>query len=383
MKWFCLGGVLLLTGCIAHSSDYRITTFVPVDPAGFSNALYQSTAVKLTPGHQVELINNGDVFDRLEQEIAKTQRSINIVIFIWRPGETSDRMVRAVTARAKAGVACRILVDHVGSLSFEDKVKPELVAAGCDVRTFRKLRKGITDERTHRKIVVLDGKAAFTGGFGIADEWLGNGRAPKEWREANLFVHGPAVNELQQAFADGWQEENGPLLPESDFAATPVEGATRAGFVTSVANDNLTRAERLTQLMIAAATKRVWITNAYFVPSDGLIELLIEKRKQGVDVRVMVAGKETDHPLVLKLQRRTYKQLLEGGVRIWEYQPALLHSKTMVVDDHLSVVGSINLDRLSLEAMDEGSLVMSDPRVVNELVEYWESDLPHCVEQHQ
>jgi cardiolipin synthase len=293
-------------------------------------------------------------------------------------------MVRAVTARAKAGVACRILVDAIGSLpSFENKVKPELVAAGCDVRIFRRLRKKITDQRTHRKIVVLDGKAAFTGGFGIADEWLGDGRSPKEWREANALIRGPAVNELQQAFADNWQEENGPLLPESDFAGAPVEGSTLAGFVTSAASDHLTRAERLTQLLIAAATKRVWIANAYFVPSDGLIELLIEKRRQGVDVRVMAAGKETDHPLVLKRQRDTYRKLLEGGVRIWEYQPALLHSKTMVVDDHLSVLGSINMDRLSLEAMDEGSLVMSDPRVVDELVKYWDEDIPFCVEQHQ
>lgn len=370
----------LLASCDTHSSNYRITSFVPADPAGFSNALYQSTSVKLAAGHRIELVNDGAIFDRLEQELAQAKRSINIVLFIWRPGTASERIVRVVTERAKTGVTCRILVDAVASMAFEKSVKPQLVAAGCDVRAFRPLIKGVTDHRNHRKIVVIDGKAGFTGGFGISDEWLGEGQKPREWRESNVFVEGPAVNEMQQAFADNWQEVDGPLLPESDFAAASVGGATRAAFVSSTSSGPLTRAERLTQLLIAASTTRVWIANAYFVPSNGLIELLLEKRRQGVDVRVMAAGDETDHPEVLREQRATYARLREGGVRIWEYQPSLLHAKTMIVDEHLSVVGSINLDRLSLEAMEEGSLVMSDPRVVSELEKRWELDVTRCVE---
>lgn len=200
--WMTLGCVLLLVGCDAHSSNYRITSFVPSDPAGFSNALYQSTSVKLVGGHRIELVKNGAIFDRLEQELAKAQRSIDIVVFIWHPGLASERIVRAVTERAKSGVTCRIVVDAVASASFEKSVKPGLVAAGCDVRAFRPLSKGLTARRNHRKIVVIDGKAGFTGGFGISDEWLGDGRKPGQWRDSHVFIEGPAVNEMQQAFAD-------------------------------------------------------------------------------------------------------------------------------------------------------------------------------------
>ena len=374
--------LLLLTACDTRLSGYRITAPVPADPDGFSNALYQSTQVKLVPGHQVELVNNGAIFDRLEEQLGQAKRSINIVLFIWRPTGPSARIVEVLSARAQAGVTCRILVDALASgEEFEKEVKPGLVAAGCDVRIFRPLAKGATDQRNHRKIVVIDGKVGITGGFGIEDVWLGNGRKPKEWRDSNVIVRGPAVNEMQQAFADNWQEVDGPLLPETDFPPQEAKGSTRAGFVSSTASAHLTKAERLSQLLIAAATKRVWIANAYFVPSPGMIELLVEKRQQGVDVRIMAASEQTDHPEILREQRATYPKLLEGGVRIWEYQPALLHSKTMLVDDHLSVVGSINLDRLSLAALEEGALVMSDPRVVAELVKTWDDDLTQCLEK--
>ncbi len=376
--------VLLLSACAScvdtRLSSYRITSPVPADPDGFSNALYQSTAVSLMAGHDVELVNNGAIFDRLEEEFGKAQHSINIVLFIWRPSMPSMRLVKVVTERARAGVACRIIIDPLASTDFERVTKPELVEAGCDVRIFRPLSKGVTDQRNHRKIVVVDGKVGFTGGFGIADDWVGDGAKAGQWRESNVRVEGPVVNQMQQAFAENWQEVDGPLLPASDFPAERATGQTRAGFVSSTGSGHLTKAERLTQLIIAAATKRVWIANAYFVPSPGLISLLLEKQLQGVDVRIMAAGKKTDHPEVLREQRATYPKLLEAGVRIWEYEPSLLHSKTMLVDDHLSVVGSINLDRLSLAAMEEGSLVMSDPRVVAELVKHWEADITRSKE---
>ncbi len=332
-----LAAVVLCCACDSKVSSYRITSHVPSDPDAFSNALYQSTAAQLTAGHHVELVNNGAVFDRLEEELAKARVSINLVLFIWRPTEPSQRMVNAITARAKAGVTCRIIVDAIGSSEFEDAVKPALVAAGCDVRTFRPAKSGATGDRNHRKIVVIDGKVGFTGGFGIEKPWLGNGRKPDEWRESNAIVVGPAVNMMQQAFADNWQEVGGPLLPSTDFPVPDVTGPTRAAFVSSTESAHLTRAERLIQLVIASATRRVWIANAYFVPSPGVVELLLEKKRQGVDVRIMAPSDATDHKQVLREQRATYPKLLAGGVRIWEYQPSLLHSKTMLADDHLSI----------------------------------------------
>ena len=291
--------------------------------------------MKLVPGHSIELVNNGVLFDRLAEELSKARHSINVVLFIWRPTGPSQRLVEVISARAKAGVTCRVLVDAVASRDFESEVAPALKAAGCEVRWFRPLARGVTQQRNHRKIVVIDGR-----------------------------------------------EAEGALLPVTDFPNPEVAGPTLAGFVTSTASPHLTRAERLIQLVIASAQHRLWIANAYFVPSPGITALLLEQRARGVDVRVMAAGSQTDHPEVLREQRATYASLLAGGVRVFEYQPSLLHSKTMLVDDHLGVVGSINLDRLSLDAMEEGSLVMSDPKVAAQLAGDFEDDLAFCLEQH-
>lgn len=374
-------GIALLLACDTRTAPYRIPTPVPGDPDGFSNALYQATGVRLAPGHRVELVNNGALFDRLADELAAARHSINIVLFIWRPTGPSQRLVEVITARAKAGVSCRVLVDALASRDFEDQVQPALTAAGCEVRWFRPLEKGPTAQRNHRKIVVIDGRVGLTGGFGIEEVWLGEGRAPGQWRESNVVVRGPAVSEMQQAFADNWQEAGGALLPATDFPRLPAGGPTRAGFVSSTASEHLTKADRLIQLIIASAQRRVWIANAYFVPSPGLTTLLLEQRARGIDVRVMAAGPQTDHPEVLREQRATYPKLLAGDVRVFEYQPSLLHSKTMLVDDHLGVVGSINLDRLSLDEMEEGALVLSDPKVAAQLAKDFEDDLAFCSEQ--
>jgi len=372
---WCTVCVLWLTACDSRMSPYRLVTPVPADPDGFSLALYQSVGVRLEPGHSIAFVNDGAIFDRLADELARAKQSINVVLFIWRPSLPSSRLVPIIAERARAGVACRILVDSAGSTDFEDAVGPELKKAGCEVRLARALEMGKLNHRNHRKIVVIDGTLGVTGGFGIDDEWLGGGRAKNEWRDSNAFVRGPAVNELQQAFAENWQEAGGALLPAADFPRLEASGPTRAGFVTSTPSPILTKADRVVQLLISAATKRVWITNPYFTPSPGLQDLLIEKRRQGVDVRVLVAGDETDFKQVLREQRASYPELLEGGVLIWEYQPTLIHTKTIVVDDQLAIIGSINLDRLSLTAMDEGALVMADPHVVEHLARDWEEDV--------
>lgn len=371
---WCTVCALWLSACDSRMSPYRLVTPVPVDPDGFSLALYQSTGVRLEPGHQVEFVYDGAIFDRLAQEFSRAQSSINLVLFIWRPSLPSSRLVPVLTERVRAGVACRILVDEVGSTDFAEAVGPSLKNAGCEVRLARPLKVGRLNHRNHRKIVVIDGALGITGGFGIDDEWMGGGRAKNEWRDSNIVVRGPAVNEMQQAFAENWQEAGGTLLPAADFPRLEASGPTRAGFVTSTPSPILTKADRTIQLLVSAATKRLWIANPYFTPSPGLQQLLIEKARQGVDVRVMAAGDETDFKQVLREQRASYPELLAGGVLIWEYQPTLNHSKTIVVDDQLAIIGSINLDRLSLTAMDEGALVMADPHVVAEIARAWEED---------
>lgn len=376
-----VGLVLTLqAGCVEKLSGYRIVTTPPSDLAGFSTALYQATAVELQSGHEVELANNGPFFDALEAQLRKATQSINIVVFIWRPGDPSNRVIEAVTARAAHGVKCRVLVDELGSLEFDSKVRPRLEAAGCEVAIFRPVSQKPTLDRNHRKIFVIDGKVALTGGVGIFKVWLGDGRSKDHWRDTNVLVRGPAVRQLQQAFAENWLEQTGRLLPDADFAPLTQAGGMVAGFVSSTGHPTLTRAERLTQVTMAAAKRRLWLANAYFLPSPGMLDLLREKATSGVDVRVMTPSDTTDHPEILAMQRARYDDLLAAGVRIFEYQPTMFHSKTMLVDEALSVVGSINLDRLSQDWLEEGSLVVYDRGFAKQMEADWLADTAHCKE---
>ncbi len=386
--WPLLVLALLLAGCPLpnHRHALRIRDDVPESPEGMSLAWYQTVGVELEPGNQVELVHNGHVFDVLEREIRAARSSIHILVYIWRPGDPSDRLIQALRER-HPGVACRILVDPLGSIRFQDDVKPQLVAAGCEVRVFRSLQGTIASldlkriqSRLHRKLAVRDGVAGLTGGWGIWKSWEGEGRKPGEWRDANIWVQGPAVRGIQLAFAQNWQEAGGDMLPPDAFPdVIPPMGPARAGFVSHTGAPVLTNAERMTLLAIASAKKRLWISNSYFIPTGPIQDMLIAKAKAGVDVRVLTPGRHHDIPPVHEGQRATYARLLENGVRIWEYEVSMMHSKTILVDDRLSMVGSTNLDPLALSA-EEGSLVVDDPEMAAQLARAFEEDIQHSVE---
>lgn len=339
----------------------------------FSNALYQTVGVTMQPGHRAELIENGAVFDALAREISAARSSVHLLLYIWKPGAASDRVIAALAGRAK-GVECRVLVDAFGSLDFDDTLQGPLNNAGCEVRIFRPLPGAEFVARNHRKIAVFDGKVAITGGFGIRDEWLGDGHSDGSWRDTNALVHGPTVASAQQAFAENWQEAGGALLPPHAFPELKPAGPVAAAFVASTASPVVTRAERLTQLMIASAKKRVWIANAYFVPSESLLTLIQEKASQGVDVRLLVPGFASDSKAAFGSQQLDYGDLTGRGARVWEYQPSMMHAKTMIVDDKLVTVGSINLDPLSLNELEEAALVLEDAELNKQLAASFEKD---------
>jgi cardiolipin synthase len=355
----------------------------PEPPAlqAFSNALYQSVAVPLRSGHEVQILDNGDVFDTLVADLERAKSSIHVLMYIWEPGTASDRVSHAIIERAQAGVQCRILVDAFGSSGFAKRLAPPLEQAGCEVKVFRPLPGYDKLARNHRKIVVIDGKLAFTGGFGIRDNWLGGGLKKDEWRDTQVRFRGPAVLSAQQAFAENWQEAGGALLPESAFPEAFAEGPARAAFVSSTASPIVTRAERLTQLMIGFARQRIWISNAYFVPSDAILRLLADKAAHGVDVRVLVAGQHSDSKTSFGAQQFEYGSLVKRGVRVWEYMPSMLHTKAMLVDSELALVGSINLDPLSLNKLEEGALAVQDPTVNERLAQNFLQDCTRAKEQ--
>jgi cardiolipin synthase len=402
-KWWWVGALLVLLGLGGgyfefagrEAAAFHLNAPQPPPLKTFGSALYQSVAVPLRPGHEIQILDNGSVFDTLVEDLEHATSSIHVLMYIWEPGTASDRVSRAIIDRARAGVQCRILVDAFGSSGFAKRLAPPLEQAGCQVKVFRPLPGYDKLARNHRKIVVIDGTVGFTGGFGIRDNWLGEGLKKDEWRDTQVRFRGPAVLEAQQAFAENWQEAGGELLPESAFpepaaleavAPEPAAGkaaaqGARAAFVSSTASSIVTRAERLTQLLIGFARQRIWISNAYFVPSDAILRLLADKAAQGVDVRVLVAGKQSDSKTSFGAQQFEYGSLVERGVRVWEYLPSMLHTKALLVDSELALVGSINLDPLSLNKLEEGALVVQDPAVNERLAQNFLRDCTRAKEQ--
>jgi cardiolipin synthase len=248
---------------------------------------------------------------------------------------------------------------------------------------FRPLSPRNLFERNHRKLVVLDGRIAYLGGFGVRDEWrskrrhkFGNARRrlANEWRDDNIRLKGPVVNDVQRAFAQTWQEAGGGLLPASELPTLPPDGEARVAFVSSTAG-YVTDGERLVHLLIAAARQRISIANAYFVPDKSLLRQIVDKAMSGVAVGVLAPGVKNDLPLVQIGQRQLYRELLTAGVRIFEYQPVMMHAKTMLIDDRLAMIGSLNLNLLSLSRLEEAVFVIDDPKLVRALDQSWQSDV--------
>ncbi|MGC4001145.1 MAG: phospholipase D-like domain-containing protein [Anaeromyxobacter sp.] len=348
-----------------------------VDQVGL--ALAQATSSSLVPGNRVALRENGRLLDALEEDFRAARHSIHVDVYIWKPGQAGSRLAELACRRAREGVAVRILVDPLGSTGFDAELRRPLEAAGCEVRYFRDPRKRplrLTG-RNHRKLVVIDGRVGFTGGFGIAPEWCGDGRT-HGWRDTNVEVEGPVVHQMQTSFANHWLETGGALLPRAELERAHPAGEACAAYVTSTDVVGLSHARWVTHIALMAARQRVWIANAYFVPPPEIVGALTLLAQRVPDVRLLLPGPHLDHQVVRWLQHRQYPRLAAAGLRIWEYQPSMLHAKSMLIDDRLVVVGSINLDWLSMELLEEGCLVVDDRPLAAALERCWAADLAHA-----
>jgi len=342
-------------------------------------ALAQATSASLVGGNRVAWRHDGAIFDALEDAFRAAEHSIHVGMYIWKPGDVGSRLAALACRRAREGVAVRILVDPMGSTGFEEELAEPLLAAGCQVRYFRppKRRPFALTGRNHRKVVIVDGRVGFTGGFGIAQEWS-TGKDGAPWRDANAEIEGPVVRQLQASFAAHWLETGGALLPREELERARPAGDARAAYVTSTDVVGLSHARWVTHIALMAARRRAWIANAYFVPPPEVFGALLLLPRHGVDLRLLLPGPHLDHAIVRFLQRRYYGRLGRGGANVWEYQPSMMHAKTMLVDDRLVVVGSINLDFLSMQWLEEGCLVVDDARFAAELERRWLDDLAHA-----
>jgi cardiolipin synthase A/B len=336
----------------------------------FSRSIELYTGTHIDPGNKVQILLNGDgTYPQLWKDLGSAQRTITVQMYYSQPGAVADTMAKYLIEKARQKVRVLLLLDAFGSQPLKREWLQRVKAAGVEVVWLRPLRWYSLQkaaQRSHVRVVVVDGRIGYTGGFGLADYWLGDGHHEDQWRETNVRFEGPTVAALQATFAAGWAEATGELLtgdmffPKSSFAEV---GNMKAGLMHSVPSMGSTPAERFLALTIAGARKSIYISNSYFVPGENFMQLLLAAQRRGVDVRVITVSKKTDVKTTWYAGRTYYEKLLEGGVKIYEYQPTMMHAKSMVVDGIWSYVGSMNFDNRSLSFNDESLLVALDPAI--------------------
>ncbi len=373
---FALGAIFVRRDVVQYRMPH---TQAVSDPAFFSYAHALADPMPLE-GNKIELLHNGDqIFPAMLSAIRGAKRSINFEAFLVYSGKVATEFEQALSERARAGVKVRILLDGVGSsVELDNREVDRLKEAGCAFAYYHPTRAWRVDrlnQRTHRRILVVDGQIGFTGGVGFSDSWSGNAQSPKHWRDVQARIEGPVVTKLQSAFFQHWaQQTGGALKAEEDFPVPERKGSMRAQVVTSQAF-SLAPMAWLQAAAFSAAEKSILITNAYCAPSTSQVEQLVEAVKRGVDVKLLLPGPHNDQPLTKAAGRSAYGNLLRGGVKIYEYQPTMIHSKTMVIDGILSLIGSSNFDARSAQINEELDLTVSDRTFGKEMEAVFQRDL--------
>ena len=359
----------------------------PVSPEErqFPLAVAVLTGTILTGGNRVELALNGDgTFARLWDDLRSARESITIQMYYGMRGAVADSLMRIITERASQGVRVYVLYDAFGTERISDNDRAVLQQAGVLVVPFRPLSLGnlwVIQNRSHVRGIVVDGRVGWTGGFGIDDKWLGDGVTDLAWRETNVRFEGPAVRQLQAAFAAAWTEATGVMITGRAGTSSRYEDAvTMAGLLNASPTLGSTAAERFLALSIAGARKTLYVTNAYFAPDDNFVALLVDAARRGVDVRLLLAGRRTDIRLTRTAGRSRYEALLNAGIRIFEWQPSTMHAKTFVVDGVWSSIGTMNFDHRSLVLNDEVALLVLDQAFGQRMDSLFLADLEHTVE---
>lgn len=354
-----------------------------VDDPQFLRAMGVLLGPALVPGNQVKTLVNGDeIFPAMLQSIRGAEKTITFETFIYWTGDIGKSFADALSERARAGVRVHLLLDWVGSVKMEAKYLDQMKAAGVEIRQYHPLRwynLARMNNRTHRKLLVIDGKVGYTGGVGIAELWTGNAQDPDHWRDLHYRVEGPVVAQMQAAFMDNWMKTSGVVLHGSDYfpALAPV-GDQAAQMFKSSPSEGSESMRLMYLLAINAAQHRLRIANAYFVPDDLTVKTLVEAAERGVDVQVLVPGTGIDTEMVRKASRARWGKLLKAGVRIYEYQPTMLHCKLMVVDDLWVSVGSTNFDNRSFRLNDEANLNVYDRAFAQQQNAIFDDDLRHA-----
>ncbi len=346
--------------------DKHLQPLYAVSDPQFLRSMGSLLGPSVLDGNQIKSLWNGDqIFPEMLAAVRQAQKSITFETYIYWSGKVGTEFAEALAERSRSGVKVHVLLDWAGSVSMDEALLKTMEEAAVQVKKYHPLRwynLSRFNNRTHRKLLVVDGKIGFTGGVGIADQWLGDAEDPEHWRDSHYRLEGPAVAQMQAAFMDNWMKTTGEVLHgEEYFPKLDAAGEALAQVFKSSPGEGSESVRLMYLLSIASARQHIRIAAAYFVPDDLSIETLVAARKRGVKIEVILpGGDKTDTKITGKASRSRWGDLLKAGVLIYEYEPTMYHCKVMIVDDIWVSVGSTNFDSRSFRLNDEANLNVFD-----------------------
>ena len=364
--------------------ERKVETEIPhlysVDDPQFLRAMSLMMGPAIVDGNKAtELINGDAIFPAMLQAIRGAKKTVLFETYIYWSGEIGNEFADALSERARAGVKVHVLLDWVGSAKIDNELTEKMEKAGVQVEKYHPLRwynLGRINNRTHRKLLIVDGTVGFTGGVGIAPLWTGNAQDPDHWRDSHYRVEGPVVAQMQSVMLDNWSKTTGKVLHGAEYFPPPRPvGTESAQMFASSPNGGSESMLMMYMLAITAATRSIDISSAYFVPDDLTRKALVEAVKRGVKVRIIMPGKHMDAETVRRASRGLWGDLLEAGVQMYEYQPTMYHCKVMIVDGLMTSVGSTNFDVRSFRLNDEANLNIYDKAFAERQTRVFEADL--------
>jgi cardiolipin synthase len=360
--------------------DYRVASVAAPDDPEFLRSIGSLLGPQLVGGNRVRALVNGDeIFPAMLAAIRAARQSITFETYIYWSGTIGQEFADALAERARAGVAVHVLIDWWGGEDIQERYRARMEAAGVQLEVYNPPSAETLarlNSRTHRKILVVDGRIGFTGGVGIADPWRGDAQDPEHWRDTHFQVEGPVVAQMQSAFTDNWTAVNGHVLHGARyFPPLASAGSESAQMFTSAAGGGAESVQLLYLLSIASARHTIRLSMAYFVPDEVAIRELVAARGRGVRVQVVLPGPHMDRQLVRRASRSRWGPLLRAGVELYEYQPTMYHCKVLIVDEVWTSVGSTNFDSRSFSLNDEANLNIHDAAFGRAQAAQFERDL--------
>ncbi len=374
-----------------HEPDFLVGADPDADSPEFIDLIISALNVPVLRGSSAHILQNGDAFfPAMLEAIRNAKETVNFQCYIWESGEVSDQFIEAFSDAARRGVEVRVLIDWFGAIKFKKEDRGRLREAGVKLEFFRPLRwynMVRVFKRSHQRAITIDGKVGFTGGAAVADKWVGNADCPEHWRDSMTMVTGSLVSGVQTAFGNDWVYCCGEILAGPRFFPQPPTGPDETGgspplgFAIVSSPSNAEQPIRICHwLGFRAARRRLYISNSYFIPDKRLRKAVMERARAGVDVRILVPGSKTDAIPVRLAGQTHYEELMRAGVRVYEYQPTMMHAKVVVIDGIWSVVGSANMDERSMELNEENVLAIRDAGLAAEIEKGLLEDFERSVE---